>query len=534
MSQTSQTDSDHEAGHSGSDISRRLAQGLRTGAASQFRRQYLLRMMTLPLLDLGVFLIYILITHRFEVVGKAIANLLFLELLCFTVGWWLYRPIAGFEAMRVGHEAAAQRIRNLPRYSAWAAFLLALVASFVSIWLKVYAPPEANFDALPQPLVAMATLFVSCIYAVFYSYFIYFYINDLGINMRRALRDALEFKPNPALKGGLGKKLAIIFVVISLVPALLLGMDLTVFAPVRAVQGLETRDVIALDLIVSMYVIITSIIFVSRSLLAPTQELYEAQEAVRRGDLKSKAAVLTEDELGQVTSRFNVMVDALRERDLIKSALHRYLSPSVADELIESGGVIESKLVEATVMFTDIQGFTTLSETLQPEETVELLNAYFSVMNAIIHKEGGTVNNFIGDAVVAIFNVPIQNATHAKSAVQAARAIQQALATETFTLASGRTVSLPTRVGINTGSVCAGVIGSSERQGYTVYGDAVNLAARIEPLNKRYGTRILASESTIRLAYEQGLSPAGVIAQERTTVAGRKEDVMVYRIEASI
>ncbi len=514
-----------------SEVSRRLAQGLRSGVASTFRRQYVTRMLTLPLLDFGVFFIYILITRRFEVIGVALANMAGLAVLCFAAGWWLYRPIARFEAMRAGHEDAAERIRNLPRYSAWAAFGMVLVYSFAAAALKVYAPPEANFDSLPQALVGFSILFISAIYAVFYSYFIYFYVNDLGINMRRALRDALEFKPDAKAKGGLAQKLAIIFVVISLIPALLLGMDLTVFAPVRMVQGLETRDVIALDLIVSMYVIITSIIFVNRSLLAPTQELYAAQEAVRRGDLKSKAAVLTDDELGQVTSRFNVMVDALRERDLIKSALHRYLSPSVADELIESGGVIESKLVEATVMFTDIQGFTTLSEAMAPEETVELLNAYFSVMNAIIHKQGGTVNNFIGDAVVAIFNVPTPNATHAASAIQAARAIQQALATETFTLASGRTVALPTRIGLNTGSVCAGVIGSSERQGYTVYGDAVNLAARIEPLNKRYETRILASESTVQLAREQGLPATGVTAIERTTVAGRKEDVMVYRID---
>jgi class 3 adenylate cyclase len=329
--------------------------------------------------------------------------------------------------------------------------------------------------------------------------------------------------------GGLARRLAAIFLVIGVLPALLLGMDLTLLAPIRSVQGLSVDNVIALDLIASLYVVFASVYFVSRSLLAPARELFEAHEAVRGGNLQYTAAVLTNDELGEVTARFNTMVAALRERAMMKDALQRYLSPGVATELIASGGMIPSRLVEATVMFTDIEAFTTLSETLTPQETVDTLNAYFSVLTAVIHREGGTVNNFVGDAVVAVFNVPLPQADHAHAAVRAALAIQRQLAVQRFSLADGRHVALPTRIGVHTGPVCAGSIGGSDRQGYTVYGDAVNLAARIEQLNKRFQTRILVSDATRALVVAQGcaehFSPL-----PRTTVMGRQEPVEVFSL----
>ncbi len=502
--------------------------------ASTFRRAYLNRMLALPLLDLGVTGIFIFITGRFEVVPKIVAGLLLLGAATLAAGIWLYGPIADFEQRRGNERRASLRIQNLPKFSGLAAFVLVLVYCGTAFALKVFTPAESALADVPTWFVGAAILWYALVYASFYAYFIYFFVSDLTLTMRRHFRETLQFAPRRAsgnVRLGLARKLGVIFVIISLLPALLLALDLTVFEPLRSAQGLSTGEVIALDLIASLYIIAASVLFVSRSLLAPARELFRAQENVRRGDLESKAAVLTDDELGEVTSRFNVMVDALRERELIKSALHRYLSPTVADELIKSGGLIESKSVEATVMFTDIAGFTTLSESLAPHETVDLLNAYFSVLNAVIHRCGGTVNNFVGDAVVAIFNVPTQNPQHARAAIEAAIAIQAALDSEQFTLSSGRRISLPTRIGLNTGFVCAGSIGAAERQGYTVYGDAVNLAARIEPLNKRYGTRILASESTVAAALLQGLAPDGVSPLGRTAVAGRREEVMVYRVE---
>jgi adenylate cyclase len=191
--------------------------------------------------------------------------------------------------------------------------------------------------------------------------------------------------------------------------------------------------------------------------------------------------------------------------------------------------VIASRSVDATVMFTDIEAFTALSETITPQETVDLLNAYFSVVTGLIHEAGGTVNNFVGDAIVAVFNVPAALPDHAFAAVRASLAIQRELGVRKFDLGGSKQVALPTRIGVHTGPVCAGSIGSSQRQGYTVYGDAVNLAARIEPLNKRLGTRILVSGATRELAILQG-GPDNYVSHGVTTVAGRQEPVSLYSL----
>lgn len=484
--------------------------------------------------------IFILVTYRYDVVIKAAAGLLVLSLATVCVGLLLYKPIFDFEKTGANADIATARLQRLPWYSASAAFFLIVCYCFYTFTRGVFTPPEANLDGISTFTIGVAIFYYAFAYAILYSYFIYFFINDLCINMRRVYAKSLPTlitttNTSKFLSGSrLAGKLAFIFVIIGVLPALLIGLDLTVFSAIRRAQGLTSEQVIALDLTASLYVIIASIVFVSRSLLAPTRELFKAQEAVQRGDLSYKAAVLTNDELGEVTMRFNLMVDALREREFMKTALHRYLSPQVAAELIASGGTITSKSVEATVMFTDITGFTTLSETLAPQETVDLLNAYFALLNTIVVDAGGTVNNFIGDAIVAVFNVPDSHPKHARAAVEAAIAIQAALAQKWFTLTNAEgqkvNVQLPTRIGINTGFVYAGTIGSSERQGYTVYGDAVNLSARIEPLNKQFQTNILIAESTVTSACAQGLNGDLLISKGEVSITGRQGRVVLFGV----
>ncbi len=502
-----------------------------------YQRAYFSRLLALPLLDLGVTGIFILVTQRFSVIALVAGGLLLLAISAVLVGYILYRPILAFEknpttatdAIKV---AAYARLRRLSLYSAMATFALTAVYIFTASALRVYTPADAPLDDFDALTITKSLIWYSTVFGIFYGYFVYFVVNDVVIKMRRSYYVALEAygTTSVASHSRLVGKLAISFIVIGIMPALLVGLDLTVFEPMRTLQGLSTDQIIALDLLCALYVVAVSIVFVSRSLLAPIEELYRAQDAVQHGDYQHQAAVLTDDELGDVTKRFNLMTDALRERELMKSALNRYLTPSVAAELIRQGGTISSRSVEATVMFTDIDGFTTIAESLTPEETIELLNAYFAILNTIIGEAGGVINNFIGDAVVAIFNVPTDNVQHARSAVTAALAIEAATTNQFFTLANGRNIKLSTRIGINTGPVCAGTIGSTERQGYTVYGDAVNLAARIEPLNKQFKTRILASQRTLTLALEQGMHAVSHINLGDITVSGRNQAVTLYAL----
>ena len=147
-------------------------------------------------------------------------------------------------------------------------------------------------------------------------------------------------------------------------------------------------------------------------------------------------------------------------------------------------------------MFTDIEGFTSLSERLAPAEVASILNAYLATVVPVIQRHGGVVNSFIGDGLFASFNLPLPLENHAAAAIQAALEIQQAWPARP---SAGR-ADLRTRIGINTGTVIGVTIGTENRLNYTLLGDAVNVASRVEQLNKQFGTGILATESTVRAA----------------------------------
>ncbi len=184
-----------------------------------------------------------------------------------------------------------------------------------------------------------------------------------------------------------------------------------------------------------------------------------------------------------------------REGKVMRECFGKFLPECVADAIIDNNGELALERRVATVLFSDIDGFTALAENMQPTELFDMLNAYFGAITEVISRHGGVINQFQGDAVLATFNIPLENSHHAANAVRAALDIQAIVATRTF---AG--VSLRTRIGLNTGDVVAGSVGGRGRLSYTVHGDAVNLAARFEQLNKDLGTRILASEQTVHAA----------------------------------
>lgn len=201
--------------------------------------------------------------------------------------------------------------------------------------------------------------------------------------------------------------------------------------------------------------------------------------------------VQTERELERTKE---AVIDSLKKRELMHETFGKFIPNAIVDQVIADAGILEPDLQEATVLFSDIVGFTMLTEHMDPRSIMLMLNKYFSIMTATIESRGGVVHQFQGDAILATFNIPLQDPHHAANAVEAALEIQDALSNYHF----GNGFTLSTRIGINTGTVVAGTVGSSGRLGYTVHGDAVNLAARIEQENKRFGTQILISEATAR------------------------------------
>ena len=196
-------------------------------------------------------------------------------------------------------------------------------------------------------------------------------------------------------------------------------------------------------------------------------------------------------ELDDANRSFNRMVAGLRESELVRQTLGRFVPTDVARTLLTEGGELAPEQSEATVLFCDLEGFTALTETLGPAGIVELLNEYFEVMVEILERHRGVVTQFQGDAILATFNVPVPDPAHAANALRAAMEMQDATRRREF---AGQRIG--SRIGINTGRLVAGAVGAKGRLSYTVHGDAVNLAARLEALNKELGTRILVSGAT--------------------------------------
>ena len=225
-------------------------------------------------------------------------------------------------------------------------------------------------------------------------------------------------------------------------------------------------------------------------------------------------------EMDDANRSFNRMVEGLRERQIIRRTLGRYVPEKVAHDLLAAEGRIEPTETRASVLFCDLVGFTSLTETLGPTGIVEFLNDWFSRMTELLERHGGTVIQFQGDALLATFNVPVADPDHARQAVWAA--LEMRAATRRILLGDH---PLACRIGIATGQVVAGAVGASGRLSYTVYGDAVNLAARLEALNRERGTSVLLCGETARGAQELPIEPTGA-----TTVRGQSVPTRLFTV----
>ena len=190
-----------------------------------------------------------------------------------------------------------------------------------------------------------------------------------------------------------------------------------------------------------------------------------------------------------------------RQRRELRRAFNRYLSPAVVSQIVESSGELElgGNTVEGTVYFSDIKDFTNIAESMQPKELVAYLNEYFSLASDLILKRDAMLDKYIGDAIMAIFGAPIPKADHAHLACLTALEIQRSLDVF-YKKKSSQTPHFTTRIGLNSGKMIVGNIGSTKRLDYTAIGDTVNLASRLEGVNKFFGTRIIISENVYKLA----------------------------------
>ncbi|MBN1921641.1 MAG: HAMP domain-containing protein [Anaerolineae bacterium] len=332
-------------------------------------------------------------------------------------------------------------------------------------------------------------------------------------------------------------RLLVVFLVISIYPiSLLMVLSL---GRARAIVSAPNPDVILDNLfIIEMFLLTVSVAagvgmvyFVYQTISAPIARLGQMMERVVANDLNVRVVVNSNDEIGKLSDRFNDMVSGLQQREQLRILLNLYVSPQVAREALQHGAALGGQLVTCAVLFSDIRGFTSLSEQLSPEHLIRLLNRYMTVMVETIVAHDGMVNKFGGDSLLAVFGTPLNpNPNYAVDAVCAGLAMQRALECFNEEQRAEGGPEIKAGIGIASGPVVAGNVGGESRIEYTVIGDTVNLASRLQSMTKELGVAFLVDETTVEQVGSQATLQFEALAP--LAVRGKHGVVKIYTVRS--
>lgn len=354
---------------------------------------------------------------------------------------------------------------------------------------------------LDLPAYSVAIIFAGAAVAVSYSAILHFFASELFL--RPVVRDAAASLP-PAFDGArLGVPLR--WKLLGALPVINVVTGVVVSG--LSTDGSSSLDDLGLDVVVALLVAFTIsfelTLLVTRSVLRPVEDLLRATEAVKRGDFDARVPVASGDEMGQLAGSFNEMMEGVAEREALREAFGSYVDPDVAQRVLEEGELLEGRELEVTVMIVDVRDFTPFAQRSTARETVAFLNDLFGVVVPCVTEEGGHANKFLGDGLLAVFGAPEQMPDHADRALKAAFAIAAAVEAR---FEGTRRVG----IGINSGPVVVGSVGGGGRLEFSVIGDPVNVAARVEAITRDTGDVILCTEATRCL-----LGSAGVTLDSR-------------------
>lgn len=283
------------------------------------------------------------------------------------------------------------------------------------------------------------------------------------------------------------------------------------------------------SLLVALLIITLSILFVyffARTISQPIKNLVVAAQSIREGNYDLWLTVQQKDEIGELTQAFIEMKEGLLEREKLRGALNKFVNPEIAKMVLKKDLTLGGEIREVSVLFCDIRSFTPLAEGLNPKEVVDFLNEYMSLMVSVIHRNKGVVDKFIGDAIMAVWGAPISHGQDTHDSVKAALEMRENLLLYNEERQKRNLPPIKIGIGIASGPALAGQIGSQDRLEYTVIGDTVNLASRLEGLNKAFGTDILISEST----YEQIKNDFRIVPLQRILVKGKSQPQKIYAV----
>lgn len=291
-----------------------------------------------------------------------------------------------------------------------------------------------------------------------------------------------------------------------------------------AVYRIQKRNILIAVIIVNVAIFIVFVF--AKSLVRPVKRLAEASERIKNGDFNVTIQTTTSDEIADLTRSFIEMGKGLAEREKMKDAFGKFVNKEIAEQILKGEVKLGGERKQATVFFSDIRDFTAISENLEPEEVVEMLNGYMTRMVDCVNRTNGVVDKFIGDAVMAVWGAPISHGNDTENAINGALMMRKALMEFNESRGGPRKPKLRIGCGINCGPLLAGQIGSEQKMEYTVIGDTVNLASRVESLNKPFGTDILISED----AYRQTRGVFVVEEMKKIKVKGKSEEQRIYAV----
>ncbi|HQO03070.1 MAG TPA: adenylate/guanylate cyclase domain-containing protein, partial [Spirochaetota bacterium] len=292
----------------------------------------------------------------------------------------------------------------------------------------------------------------------------------------------------------------------------------------QAVYDLQRRNIYLTVIILAMVIMV--VFFFGKSLTTPIVRLVGATKKIKAGQYHVDIEPVSRDEIGELTASFIEMGRGLEEREKMKDAFGKFVNQEIAEQVLKGELQLGGERKVAAVFFSDIRRFTAISEKMEPEEVVEFLNEYMTRMVGCVNETFGVVDKFIGDAIMAIWGTPVSRGNDTENAVNAALLMRKELLEFNRDRGGDKRPIIQIGCGINTGPVLAGQIGSNDRMEYTVIGDTVNLASRIEALNKPFGTDILISEDSYELVKDlYRMEP-----MQKIKVKGKEGSQQIYAV----
>ena len=474
--------------------------------------------------------------------NKRTGELYFLFLLFWL--WPLYRYYFSKKPRDLGR--IERRIINLP--------LVIFILGWV-IALQRYLVNVFSYSAQYGPVSWRIKVVFAVSSLLFGAFVSYLNLELTGLYIRRFIAGPFFAENNPyGIKRGFAVNLtmryALMMFSLAMVPLLLclyvpVFSNLDLFAKLAAVHGKNLEwalsyenvrvflPVLVIAVLVGIILLFqaVSILLYRVNVQTPVSALVKRMKAVAAGDFNCKTSVLYADELGQLKGHFNMMLDGLVERDHIKDTFGRYVSLEIAEKIMKSGKVnLAGEEIQATVLFSDIRGFTPMSEKLPPVELIRFLNEYFTFVTRPITENRGVINKFMGDAVMAIFSPVFGVEDHQAAALKAALGMRVAL--KEFN-AQSKYPEVFFGVGVHSGALVAGNVGTEARLEYTVLGDTVNVASRIETQTKAAATQILLSDATVQGLDKSRFPGVDFIKCEPVLMKGKSNKMVLYKVESA-